>query len=125
MMGSAFLLGPAGCLPHVTSQCTSPPAQTHPLFGLLLLLYNFLDPFPSTCRDGFTALHVAAAFGDTACMQLLLDAHDPAAQVRAVDKLGRNTLILACHGGHTSSVSLLLSACGGSLAAAQCQAVTR
>jgi hypothetical protein len=34
-----------------------------------------------------------------------------------------NALMNACRGGHVPGVKLLLGACGGSLAAAQCQAV--
>jgi ankyrin repeat protein len=51
---------------------------------------------------------LAALEGSISCMQLILAAHDPAAQVTAVDKQGRNSLMLAAGGGRIEAVELLL-----------------
>lgn len=42
-------------------------------------------------------------------MALLLEAHDPLAQLLVVDKKGRSALMIAACEGHTSCVNLLLS----------------
>jgi hypothetical protein len=56
------------------------------------------------------------------CMQLLLAAHDPGGQVRAVNKRGMNALMFAVGAGYAEGVEMLLTACEESLAATQCQA---
>jgi hypothetical protein len=62
----------------------------------------------SPYSGGTTPLMLAAFKGHVDCMQLILAAHDPAAQVRAVDMYGRNSLMLAADTGQDGAVEMLL-----------------
>ena len=68
---------------------------------------------------------VAAQSGFPECAELLLEAHDPAEQVMAANSIGGSALMMAAGQGQAGCVKLLLSASGGSLAAAQCEAKRR
>ncbi len=74
---------------------------------------------------GYNALMAAATLGKKACASFLLKQPSAKEQLKAVDEGGRNALMHACHEGHPSIVEVLLAACGGSLAVAQCQVAAR
>jgi hypothetical protein len=76
---------------------------------------------------GMDALVLLAESGHSEGVRLLLAQPCVKEQVEAVDRYGFNALMTACHGRqvHVPCVKLLLAACGGSLAAAQCQATTK
>jgi ankyrin repeat protein len=73
------------------------------------LFSKLLPPFlPLLCSDGFIPLMLASQGGFLDCMRLVLAAHDPAAQVTAVNQSGRNALMIAAMEGQSECVQLLL-----------------
>jgi ankyrin repeat protein len=92
---------------------------------LLLAAFDPVAQVLAVAKEGFTALMFAAGKGRTECVRLLLDLPSAREQVLTVNPDGLNALMVACLNGHMSCVKLLLAACGGSLAAAQCRAVTK
>jgi ankyrin repeat protein len=92
---------------------------------LLLDAYDPAAQVMAVDKYGMNALMSAADSGESECVRYLLGQPCAREQVEAVDKYGMNALMSACHRGHAACVNLLLSACGGSLTAAQCQATTK
>jgi ankyrin repeat protein len=92
---------------------------------LLLAAHDPAAQVMAVNKQGANALMIAAAMGKTKSVRLLLELPCAREQVEAVDRDGLNALMNACRGGHVPCVKLLLAACGGSLAAAQCQAATK
>eukprot|EP01035_Chromulina_nebulosa_P023927 gene23927-31054_t len=69
------------------------------LFPLLAFLVGF------SFRNGWTAMHHAAHYGQTSTLSLLLE---KGANIRAKNKEGGTVLYLAAANGHTATISLLL-----------------
>ncbi len=92
---------------------------------LLLVAHDPAAQVMAVDKEGSNALMSASRIGNSEGVRLLLAQPCAKEQVEAVDDDGMNALMFAGCNGHVSCVKLLLAACGGSLAAAQCRAVTK